>query len=238
MKLRDWLDQGPFSLALSAGFFGFYAHCGLVKALWENGFKPKAVMGSSAGAMVSALLANNLSPQEMEKIFVKAKKDDFWDLKLGFGLLEGKKFKNLLEQHLPHKFENLSLPLSVSTFNLKKLKTQSFQSGLLVDPVRASCCFPIMFHPVRHENLILIDGGVRDWLGVDNPYFASRTLIHCLEPDGIISNKIKNNSLKKAKDNDFVFILDKTITMGPNRFHLAQEAIDLAYKQTNLELNS
>ena len=31
--LREWLRERPFSLALSSGFFGFFAHTGLVTVL-------------------------------------------------------------------------------------------------------------------------------------------------------------------------------------------------------------
>ncbi len=34
--LREWLSEEPFSLALSAGFFGFFAHAGFVSALEER----------------------------------------------------------------------------------------------------------------------------------------------------------------------------------------------------------
>jgi hypothetical protein len=32
-SLSDWLQQGPFSLALAPGFFGFYAQLGAIKAI-------------------------------------------------------------------------------------------------------------------------------------------------------------------------------------------------------------
>ena len=56
IPLREWLDEGPFSLALSSGFFGFYAHTGLVDALNEASFAPVHTSGASAGALVAAAL--------------------------------------------------------------------------------------------------------------------------------------------------------------------------------------
>ena len=35
VTLGDWLDAGPYTLALSAGFFGFFAHAGVLAALEE-----------------------------------------------------------------------------------------------------------------------------------------------------------------------------------------------------------
>ena len=54
MNLGDWLSDAPFSLALSAGFFGFYAHAGAIRALEEAHLAPTAVCGASAGAILAA----------------------------------------------------------------------------------------------------------------------------------------------------------------------------------------
>ena len=35
--LREWLAEEPFALAMSAGFFGFFAHTGVLLALEEAG---------------------------------------------------------------------------------------------------------------------------------------------------------------------------------------------------------
>ena len=42
IKLEDWLRAEPFTLALSSGFFGFYAHCGALQA--RDSFFPHALM--------------------------------------------------------------------------------------------------------------------------------------------------------------------------------------------------
>src|SRR5277367_5953724 len=48
MRLRDWLAEGDFALALSAGFFGFFAHAGFVSALEDAKLAPNFVTGASA----------------------------------------------------------------------------------------------------------------------------------------------------------------------------------------------
>ncbi|MBA3819296.1 MAG: patatin, partial [Deltaproteobacteria bacterium] len=35
--LGDWLGRAPFALAMSSGFFGFYAHTGMLAALTGRG---------------------------------------------------------------------------------------------------------------------------------------------------------------------------------------------------------
>jgi NTE family protein len=51
--LADLLRHDPFELILSPGFFGFFAHAGVVRALEEAGLVPAAAGGSSAGALWS-----------------------------------------------------------------------------------------------------------------------------------------------------------------------------------------
>ncbi|RZA01589.1 MAG: patatin, partial [Proteobacteria bacterium] len=97
--LRDWLGEGPFTLALSSSFFGFYAHCGIAAALFEAGLVPAKVSGASAGALVAGALASGLSPSEMADICFALARQDFWDPGLGFGYLKGKKFSAILGKH-------------------------------------------------------------------------------------------------------------------------------------------
>ena len=48
--LHDHLAQRPFALAMSSGFFGFFAHAGVLRALDEASLRPTRLSGSSAGA--------------------------------------------------------------------------------------------------------------------------------------------------------------------------------------------
>ena len=50
--LRRWLSEGPFTLDMSSGFFGFFAHAGVVSVLEEEQLFPARVSGSSAGALI------------------------------------------------------------------------------------------------------------------------------------------------------------------------------------------
>lgn len=236
MKLRTWLENGPFSLSLSAGFFGFYSHCGFVKALFEKGFRPQKIMGASAGALTGSLLSAGFEPEQIEDIIVNFTKDDFWDLGLGLGLLEGKKFRSHLQKHLPEQFSDLKIPLAVSAFNLQKLKGFSFSEGELVPAVLASCCFPGLFHPVDIQGQKFVDGGVADWMGLKGAAVDERVLIHNLEPEGAGSTLMKLQIFKRLSSHRYVVQKQGLIPMGPNRMHLGREAVEKAYQLTRREL--
>ncbi|MCA9636687.1 MAG: patatin-like phospholipase family protein, partial [Myxococcales bacterium] len=90
---REWLGERPFTLVLSAGFFGFFAHTGVLTALEAAGLRPRRVVGISAGALAGGLWSAGLDVSEITDELVGLRRGDFWDpgLPLG-GLLRGDKF--------------------------------------------------------------------------------------------------------------------------------------------------
>ena len=72
MKLYDWLEEQPFTLSMSSGFFSFFAHAGMLAALVDRGLKPAKLTGSSAGALVGGCYASGCSIDELkEQLFEK-----------------------------------------------------------------------------------------------------------------------------------------------------------------------
>lgn len=233
MTLREWLQTEPFTLNLSAGFFGFYSHCGFMKALWEQGIRPSALGGASAGALVSSLISSGMTPHEIEEVLKRIKKADFWDFKLGLGLLAGLKFESILKQYLPESFEDLKVPLRIATYHVFNRKTVTHQQGDLISAVRASCCFPLLFHPVKIQGDRHIDGGVSDWLALNTIPHDERVLIHFIEPQGFMSDRMKKKIRGQVKsDSHKLLALEEYFPMGPNRMHLAEQAIEASYRQT------
>ena len=64
--LSEALREEPFTLVLSAGFFGFFAHVGFLQALEELELRPQAVIGVSAGALAGGLWSSGMSADELE----------------------------------------------------------------------------------------------------------------------------------------------------------------------------
>src|SRR5580698_7282192 len=101
MQLADWLAQQPFALAMSSGFFSFFAHTGMLAALTARGLAPSSVSGSSAGALVGGAWASGVSVDTLATRLFALRRDDFWDPAFGVGLLAGGKFDALLREMLP-----------------------------------------------------------------------------------------------------------------------------------------
>jgi NTE family protein len=167
ITLGDWLAREPFGLAMSSGFFGFFAHTGMLAALVERGLRPVHVGGSSAGALVAGAFAAGLPPEELARVLTALDRAAFWDPTPGLGLLAGRKFDALLRRLLPAtRFEDCAVPVQISVFDILARRTEVLRQGDLVHAIRASCAVPGMFHPVWITHRAYWDGGIIDRPGI------------------------------------------------------------------------
>ncbi|WAS94425.1 patatin-like phospholipase family protein [Nannocystis punicea] len=182
---REWLAAEPFTLALSAGFFGFFAHTGVLQALEEAGLAPRRIVGVSAGALAGGLWASGLSATELADELLRLRRVDFWDpgLPLG-GLLKGGKFaaklRSLLDDRGVRRVEDCRLPFAAVVYDVASRRVRSVDRGALGPAIQASCTVPLMFRPLRHEGRLLLDGGVADRLGLCALQPGERALHHAL----------------------------------------------------------
>jgi NTE family protein len=179
--LRDWLRAGPFTLGLSSGFFGFFAHAGVVAVLEEEGLRPARVVGSSAGALTGGLWAAGVPARRIRDELLALRREHFWDPRPGLGLLRGALFRARLEAILPvSTFAACPLPLAVSAFDVRARRTAVLASGALAPAIHASCAAPILFQPVRIDGRRYLDGGVLDRHGLAGLGAGERVLYHHL----------------------------------------------------------
>ncbi|MBK7154865.1 MAG: patatin-like phospholipase family protein [Sandaracinaceae bacterium] len=179
--LRTWLTEAPFTLGMSSGFFGFFAHAGVLAALEEQGLTPRAVAGSSAGALVTGTWASGVSSAELRDTLLSLRREDFWDPAPGAGLLRGQLFRRRLEGVLAAKtFEGCRVPASLVVHDVFARRPRPVSSGDLAAAIHASCAVPGMFHPVRVHGRLMVDGGVTDRPGLLGVPTGERVLYHHL----------------------------------------------------------
>jgi NTE family protein len=162
------------AIVLSAGYFGFFAHAGFMRAVEETGLDYSAISGSSAGAIVAALHASGVAAEEIIETLLTIRKKDFWDshgvksllgalLKKGRGfggLLKGDLFERLIDDRLRVKrFEDCPRHLYLTAFNLTRGLDETFTSGTIADKVRASCSYPFLMAPRAIDGCEYWDGG-------------------------------------------------------------------------------
>ncbi len=181
ITLREWLREGDFTLAMSSGFFGFFAHAGMLTALEQEGLLPAALSGSSAGALVAGLWASGLPMPHVARALNELRRDEFWDPGIGPGLLRGDLFRRKLETLLPvQHIEQCRRPVALSVFDLATRKTRVLESGPLAPAIVASCALPVMFQPVRVNGRLSSDGGIADRPGLAGVPEGRRVLHHHL----------------------------------------------------------
>ncbi|MGZ6096757.1 MAG: patatin-like phospholipase family protein [Myxococcaceae bacterium] len=163
VTLRDWLRARPFTLVMSSGFFGFFAHAGMVSVLEEEGLFPSRIAGSSAGALVGGLWAAGVPAARIREELRSLRREHFWDVRPGLGLLRGARFRSLLERVLPvQTFEGCPVPLALSVWDVLAWRTVVLRSGALAAAIHASCAFPVLLQPVRIGRRLYADGGIAD----------------------------------------------------------------------------
>ena len=231
--LRAWLREGPFTLTLSAGFFGFFAHAGFIAVLEEEGLTPERLTGSSAGALVAGLWASGRDAATLREALFSLRRDAFWDPGFGAGLLKGQLFAERLAELLPvDHFEACRWPLALSVFELARLRTRIIDTGLLNPAIRASCAFPGLFHPVRVAGRLAIDGGVLDRSGLAAVPSGTRTLYHHLATRSRLRGKLQQLSGVPQREGLCPIVIEDlprvgpgALEEGPRAFSIAREAL-------------
>lgn len=235
-SIRDWLSHQDFTLALSSSFFGFYAHCGLVTAFYENGLVPKKITGSSAGALVAGALGSGMKPNELRDLFFSMQKKDFWDPKFGLGLLKGDKFLSILRKHLVQDFSHTKMPVEMAVFDLGKLKTKFIKSGDLPKAIVASCAVPFMFHPVKIEGSLCIDGGVFLKSGMNLENKSERILCAFFQNSGLVGAYEWKSTFKGLSQQQKIMRFQGLPAVHPNSMHSGRDAYEAAYRRTCIAL--
>ncbi len=229
MQLADWLGEQPFALAMSSGFFSFFAHTGMLAALTARGLAPSSVSGSSAGALVGGAWASGVSVDTLAARLFALRRDDFWDPAFGVGLLAGGKFDALLRQLLPlTSMRACPVPVQISAFAIARRQTEVLRDVDLAHAIRASCAVPGLFHPVRIGRRAYWDGGILDPPGLAGVPVGARVLCH----------HIASNGTAPRRTNMVTLVLDELPRSGPFKLDAGRRALELARTLTERALAS
>lgn len=231
--LREWLEEGPFDLALSSGFFGFFAHAGVMTVLEDAGLTPARLSGSSAGALVGGLWAAGVDARAQAEELHRLRREHFWDPSPGLGLLRGRLFRAKLQHLLPvATFGDARVPLTVSVYDVVGRRTVVEQEGALAPAIQASCAVPLLFHPVWLRGRPFLDGGILDRPGLAGVPAGRRVLFHHLA-----SRSPWRRSLPlPARPNMRALVLEGLPRVGPFRLEEGPRAYDQACRDARAAL--
>lgn len=157
-------------LALGGGGFRGIGHIGVIKAFEELGIQFDYVAGTSVGSIIGSLYALGKNSDEMIEMAKNLRKKDIMGGAIPF-IKPAKSEK--LEETLNKVygdimvFSELKIPLTVVCTDLKTGKEVDFDYGNVAKAVSGSCAVPGVFTPVVHEDMHLVDGGLRNNIPVD-----------------------------------------------------------------------
>ena len=149
-------------LALSGGAARGFAHLGVIKAMNEYGIRPDIISGTSAGALVGAMIAAGKTPEECIEFFHHTKVLQFARFTMSkMGLMSMCGMEEKLKKFLGVKtFDELPIPLVVTASDINNSISVHFNAGELIPCVLASCSIPVIFIPVEINGIIYVDGGL------------------------------------------------------------------------------
>ena len=152
------------ALVLGSGGARGNAHIGVIQILEEQGFDIISVSGCSMGAVVGGMYAAGKLPAFTEWVSGLSRFDVFRlvDMSLlSMGAIRGEKAYAILEDFVGDQLiEDLPIPYTAVATDLVKQQEVWFQSGHIMDAIRASVAVPGMIMPVTEKGRFLVDGGL------------------------------------------------------------------------------
>ena len=176
-----------WGLVLMGGGARGLAHIGVLDVLQKEGLSPDVIVGTSMGAIVGGLFAAGFSPLKLKKITEDLSLDRWVDRPnlpflpkkphsiIEFFLLDAyrtrlqKRIKqdkeDKIEEHLREivgevRIEDLPVQFACNAVDLISGKEVVFEEGELYKALRATMSLPVVFEPMRMDDMLLVDGGV------------------------------------------------------------------------------
>jgi NTE family protein len=166
-RLARLLAGEATALVIGGGGARAFAAAGVARAIVEAGTPIDVVCGVSAGALVAALLAMDLSYDELVERCVGASRRVDYTVPV-YALTTGRNWSLTLRTLFGDtRIEDLPLPYFCTSVNLSAAELVVHERGSLVHAVRASTAIPGILPPVWHEGDLLVDGGLMNNLPVD-----------------------------------------------------------------------
>jgi NTE family protein len=168
------------ALALGSGGLRGIAHIGVLRALAEAEIQPTVYAGSSAGALVAAVAADDVSLSEMERIAARLHHKSLFQidvlglLRYGTGALSIYRSAPLRELCVElfgnRTFYDLRTPLLMSTVDVQSSAALWWGTAApdvpVADAVCASCAMPGLLPPGLVSGRLCMDGSVLDPLAL------------------------------------------------------------------------
>jgi NTE family protein len=222
---------------MSSGFFGFFAHAGVVSVLEDEGLAPLRSAGSSAGALVTGLWSAGVDAPRMCDELMALRREHFWDPAPGFGLLRGRLFRERVRALVgERRLEAGRFPAAVSAFDVWRGRTRVLAEGEVADALVASCAVPLLFHPAWIDGRPYLDGGVLDRPGLEGLAGAPRVFYHHLAARSPWRRRTSSAMRVPSRPGLTALVIEGLPRLGPFRLAEAPRAFTRAAEATRVAL--
>ena len=153
-------ERPKIGLALAGGFARGIAHIGVLRVFRDAGIPIDCVAGTSVGALIATGFCAGTSLELMEETGRQTSFADFgrWTPSW-LGLATNQRLEKYVARLTPvTTFEELQVPLAISTTDINAGMTVYFSSGPIAPALRASCAYPGLFVPIQYDGRTLVDG--------------------------------------------------------------------------------
>jgi NTE family protein/lysophospholipid hydrolase len=170
-RLARLADGRALGLVLGGGGARAFAQIGVLRALEEAGIAVDMIGGTSVGALLAAMYAMGMPPEEMieasRRAFLKEKPHRDLTLPI-FGLLSGRRGDRIQHRVFgDREIEDLWINYFAISANLTTARQVVHSRGTVCSALRASMAVPGAIVPAVSGHDLLVDGGVLNSLRSD-----------------------------------------------------------------------
>lgn len=180
-------NSSVIAIVMGEGLSRSFAHIGVMKALEEEEIPVHLIIGSGTGALMAALYANKKSANDMEWHAMQLKKSAYLDFKID----------SFLNQRLTHAdIQNLPIPLTLVTTDLKTGKQIILDQGSISKAVQGAMIIPGLSNPIEYNGNLLVSGEIATGIPVDVAIQKGADLIIAID----LMEGIENYAFRKKED--------------------------------------
>jgi len=221
-RMRASAEGKRVALVLGSGGARGYAHIGVIEELERRGYRIVAISGCSMGALVGGVYAAGQLPAYRDWV---CRLDYFDVLRLvdvtwsPMGAMKASKVMAKLESLVGDaRIEDLAIPVTTVATDMTRQREVWFQSGPLLEAIRASIAVPGVITPVHRGDQVLVDGGLLNPLPIIPSVAAHADLVMAVNvtahsprpvtleellPPEAIRREREREAVRDAAGNDF-----------------------------------
>lgn len=151
------------TLALGGGGAKGNAHIGVLRLLEREGFRVRAIAGTSFGGIVACFYAAGFSPDEIEAAFSAVDQTRLYgrEREDGPAFLGLSRVRQWLKRTLGERtFAEVRIPCAVTAVDIRTAREILIKDGLLRHAILCTIALPGIFPSFLEQELELVDGGL------------------------------------------------------------------------------